>query len=148
MNTNQIEIRFVREYTPQNQKVLPGQRPKKNYIYELVNATKEQIESYKTFKGEHYRESDDKKPLYFTQRWMDATIFPGRKIFLIETEKKSWVPDTSALDRLANLADQYGVDLALRLQGHNVAAAPVITEKEEDEDPEPVQTSKHSAKRK
>lgn len=37
------------------------------FVYTL-NGTEEQIAEYKTSQGEFYRESEDKKPLYFSKR--------------------------------------------------------------------------------
>jgi len=77
-----------------------------------ITGSVEDMAAYKTAKGDFYREDKDtKQVLMFSNR------FTGSKTPLIKTEKGEFVADTTEFDQLANLTDQYGIDVALRIAG-------------------------------
>lgn len=81
------------------------------FVYN-VTGTPEEMAEYKKAKGDFYREDKDtKQVLMFSNR------FTGKSVDLIKTEKGEYVADTTEFDQLANLADQYGIDVALRIAG-------------------------------
>jgi hypothetical protein len=81
------------------------------FVYQ-VSGTPEELAAYKTAKGEHYREDKDTKAIL-----MFSNRYTGKSVDLIKTEKGDYVPDTTEFDQLANLSDQYGIDIALRIAG-------------------------------
>jgi len=81
------------------------------FVYN-VTGTPEQLEEYKKSKGEFFREDKDtKQVLMFSSRYV------GKTCPLIKTEKGEFVHDTTEFDQLANLSNQYGIDVALRIAG-------------------------------
>lgn len=94
------------------------------FVY-MVTGTETELADYKAAQGEHYRESDDSEPLYFSNK------FVGKSTKLIITAKNKVVPDTSMYDQAASLANQYGGNLgnaiatayASQLIGHQPAVA-------------------------
>lgn len=114
-----VQAKFVRSYT--------SQKGNKTFVY-TVSGTPEQMEAYKKSKGDFYREDEKtKEPLFFTTRYF------GEKGSLVVTSKGEFVADTTEIDKLASLSDQFGIDVALSVQGskHNVNPEAVTAESTE-----------------
>ena len=73
------------------------------FVYE-VSGNASQLDAYKTAQGDFYRESEDGIPLWFTTRCI------GQQGTLLITTNGNIVPDMSAFDQMASLAEQYGGD--------------------------------------
>lgn len=84
------------------------------FVYN-VQGTKDELKAFKTAQGAYYRESDEGTPLFFTTR------FIGDDGILLITTNGNIVPDMSAFDKQASLAEQYGGNFgnALAQQGIN-----------------------------
>lgn len=79
------------------------------FVY-TITGTSEEIAAYKASKGDNYREdATTKQVLMFSTRYLE------KKCAMIKTSTGTFVADTTKLDQLANLADQYGIDIALKL---------------------------------
>lgn len=79
------------------------------FVYSITG-TEEEIAAYKESKGEFYREdATTKQVLMFSNR------YTGKEINMIKTSTGQFVPDTTEIDQLASLADQHGIDIALRI---------------------------------
>lgn len=77
-----------------------------------VSGTEAELKEYEKSKGAHFRtDRETKEPLLFSNRYV------GKKADMIKTEKGEFIADTTEFDQLANLADQYGIDVALRIAG-------------------------------
>lgn len=84
------------------------------FVY-TITGTPEEMAAYKTSKGENYREDEaTKQVLMFSTRYLE------KECSMIKTSAGVFVPDTTKLDQLANLADQYGIDVALTLAGKQI----------------------------
>lgn len=117
-------IKWVRQYRKKGTGTLV-------FVYE-VHGTKEQLAAYKESCGDFYLESKESgRPLFFTTR------FCANNTPLIPTEEGRWVPDTTQADQLASLTNQYGIDVALRLQGTTTNHSPKGDEEEVEDEPEP-----------
>jgi hypothetical protein len=71
------------------------------FVY-VVKGNSTDVEAFKTAQGDYYREDDKGQPLWFTTRCIGNT---GK---LIITTNGNVVPDMSAFDQAASLAEQYG----------------------------------------
>lgn len=71
------------------------------FVYS-VEGTKEELSAFKKAQGEYYREDDNKKPLWFTTRYI------GETGTLMITSNGNIVPDMSEFDKQASLVAQYG----------------------------------------
>jgi len=71
------------------------------FVY-VVKGNASDIEAFKSAQGDFYREDDNGQPLWFTTRCI------GKSGKLIITTNGNVVPDMSAFDQAASLADQYG----------------------------------------
>lgn len=71
------------------------------FVY-LVKGTDANKAKFKTVQGDFYREDEDKNPLWFTTRCI------GNKGTIIITTKDKVVPDMSAFEQAASLAQQFG----------------------------------------
>jgi len=71
------------------------------FVY-VVSANATDLASFKEAQGDFYREDDKGQPLWFTTRCIGNT---GK---LIITTNGNIVPDMSAFDQAASLAEQYG----------------------------------------
>lgn len=101
---NNLNTTFVRQYRKR-------ETGKMVFVYG-VTGTPEQLAEYKKAKGEFYREDEKtKQVLMFSSRYV------GKSCPLIKTEKGEFVHDTTEFDQLANLSNQYGIDVALRIAG-------------------------------
>lgn len=127
---NYMKITYKRSYKKLNRK----SEPIVVFVYE-VSGTDEQLERYKELSGEHYRESEDKKPVYFSTRYLGET---GK--ILITTNDKI-VADTSEFDKAVSIVSQYGGNLgnalagafAAKLMGTPVSTEPATTDEPIDE---------------
>ncbi len=81
----------------------------------IVVGTPAEIEAYKAAQGEFFRESDDKRPLFFTTR-----SAPNNSKLII-TQKGKVVVDMSEFDAAASLVAQYGGNLGQELARSAVA---------------------------
>lgn len=102
------------------------------FVYVLVGSVSA-IEAYQTLKGEDYRETDDKKPLFFTTRYAGKTC----AVVVNEDTEKIYV-DNSELDQANNIVEQMGdtplgkaiaQQLATRILGNQNAVASIADEK-------------------
>lgn len=77
------------------------------FVYEL-DGTPEQLAEYKKIKGDHHREDEKtKKSLFFANR------FGGKEVSVIKTkDEKDFTMDTTEMDLLGNLTQQYGYEMA------------------------------------
>ncbi len=104
------------------------------FVYAVTGTTAE-LAKFKEAQGEHYRESEEKEPLYFSNKYV------GEEAKLIITSKGKVVPDTSETDKAASLAKQYGGDfgsaianaLAAKIVNSQTAPAPVKEQEHVDE---------------
>jgi hypothetical protein len=71
------------------------------FVYEVTGKSTD-LDAYKTAQADYYRESEDGVPLWFTTRCI------GKSGTLIITTNGNIVPDMSAFDQMASLAEQYG----------------------------------------
>ena len=75
------------------------------FVY-AVEATKEELKTYKEAQGNYYREdSETKLPLWFTARYV------GEQADLVITSNGNVVADMQEFDKQASLAAQYGGNL-------------------------------------
>jgi len=106
-----MKIKLIRSYRKLNKN---GQ-PTTVFVY-AVSGDDEQLAAYKEAQGlDHYRESDDGEPLWFSTRCV------GDSGSLITTSKGTFAPDMSEFDKAASLASQYGGNLGQEL-ARNAAA--------------------------
>lgn len=100
-----MKIKFIRQY---RKAATPTQPSKMVFVYG-VTGTPEQLAEYKKVKGDkHIIDETTKMPLFFSTR------FCGQEGSILENkEKTDWRIDTTEADQLANLANQYGAELAL-----------------------------------
>lgn len=126
-----MNVKMQRSYKSRN-----GNR---TFVY-AVSGTQAELEAFKEAQGEFYREDDTTgTPLWFTTRCI------GKTGTLLITEKGNVVPDMSAFDEAASLAEQYGGNLgeqlakeaAQRLLGGRGAAKAQSASKAESADDEP-----------
>jgi len=88
-----MKINLLRSYRSRNGNPV--------FVY-TVTASPAQLEEFRTVQGEFYREDDNGKALWFTTRCVGNT---GK---LIITTNGNIVPDMSAYDQAASMAQQYG----------------------------------------
>lgn len=110
---NNLTIEFRRNYPKRS----TDGTAKTIFVY-AVKGTPEQLAKYKASKGEFYREDKDtEEVLMFSSR------FVGKAAQLVETSKGEFVPDTSEIEQLASLINQFGIDVAKTVVGKNTEAA-------------------------
>jgi hypothetical protein len=78
------------------------------FVYK-VNGTSAELDAFKNAQGDYYREDTDGSPLWFTTRCI------GKQGSLIITTNGNVVPDMSAFDQAASIAQQYGGDFGQEL---------------------------------
>lgn len=88
-----MKIKLMRSYRSKNGNA--------TFVYG-VSANATDLESFKLAQGDYYREDSDGTPLWFTTRCV------GQAGQLIITTNGNVVPDMSAFDQAASLAEQYG----------------------------------------
>jgi len=88
-----MKVALLRSYRSKNGNV--------TFVY-AVKGTEAQLEAYKQAQGDFYREDESGQPLWFTTRCI------GDNGKLIITTNGNIVPDMSAFDQAASLAQQYG----------------------------------------
>ena len=71
------------------------------FVYK-VNASDNDLESFKEAQGDYYREDKGGSPLWFTTRCI------GQSGKLIITTNGNVVPDMSSFDQASSIAEQYG----------------------------------------
>lgn len=76
------------------------------------------LAEYEKSKGTNFRKEEDGTPLYFTDRYV------GKKCAMRKTSKGEFVMDTTEIDQLASLSNQYGIDVALRVAGKQTEVHP------------------------
>ena len=77
------------------------------FIYGLIN--KADKAAYAAIQGEYHREDADGISLYFSTKYI------GERGTLIQTANGKVVPDMSAFDKAASLAEQYGGNFGTEL---------------------------------
>jgi len=88
-----MKVSLIRSYRSKNGNA--------TFVYGVSgNAT--DLDAFKVAQGDYYRESDEGQPLWFTTRCI------GKIGKLIITTNGNVVPDMSAFDQAASLAEQYG----------------------------------------
>ena len=87
-----MNVQFSRSYRSQKGNTV--------FVY-TVKGTQAEIEQYKAAQGDNYRETENGVSLWFTIRSI------GNKGTLIITEKGKVIPDMSAFEQAASLANQY-----------------------------------------
>ncbi len=103
-NANQMKIKLLRSYRSKQGNV--------TFVYTVSGST-EDLAKFKAVQGEYYREDTTTgAPLWFTTRCVGDT---GK---LIITTNDKVVPDMSAYDQAASIAQQYGGNF-----GHELAKA-------------------------
>ena len=88
-----MKIKLERSYRSKNGNT--------TFVYK-VNANATDLASFKEAQGQYYREDTDGAPLWFTTRCI------GQTGTLIITSNGNIVPDMSAFDQAASIAEQYG----------------------------------------
>jgi hypothetical protein len=78
------------------------------FVY-VVKGNATDLEAFKAAQGEYFREDEKGQPLWFTTRCIGNT---GK---LIITTNGNVVPDMSAFDQAASLAEQYGGNFGAEL---------------------------------
>jgi len=71
------------------------------YVY-TVTGSKEELAKFKAAQGEQFREDEQGNPLFFTQKVLPRSIDLG-----ISTKTNRVFPNTSEMDNINNLANQY-----------------------------------------
>ena len=102
-----MKIKLARSYRSKN--------GNPTFVYE-VSGSDQALEDFKTAQGEFYREDDNGTPLWFTTR----CVGPNGK--LIITTNGNIVPDMSAFDQAASIAEQYGGNFGQELAKMSAAA--------------------------
>lgn len=77
-------------------------RGRLTFVYTVAGTSKE-VQAYADTQGEYLREDDNGKPLFFSTRYYGASCN-----LLPNADESGFYPDTSELDQMAALADQYG----------------------------------------
>ena len=96
---------FLRSY----RKLSKNGQPVTVFVY-TVSGSDDELEQFKDAQGaDHYRESDDGEPLWFSTR------VAGPNPTLLFTAKGQIVADMSAFDKAHSLAQQYGGSLGAEL---------------------------------
>jgi len=96
---NKLKIKFLRQYRKLSTKNLV-------FVY-AVTGDKKQLEAYKKYKGDNFKEDKDtKEALFFSNR------FIGKVGELMETADNKWVIDTTEADQMKSLTEQYGYEMA------------------------------------
>ena len=88
-----MKISLLRSYRSKNGNA--------TFVYK-VSANPSDLASFKEAQGDYYREDTDGSPLWFTTRCV------GNQGSLIITSNGNVVPDMSAFDQAASIAQQYG----------------------------------------
>jgi hypothetical protein len=99
-NQNKMKIKLMRSYRSKNGNA--------TFVYG-VSANASDLEAFKDAQGDYYREDSDGTPLWFTTRCV------GQAGQLIITTNGNVVPDMSAFDQAASLAEQYGGNFGAEL---------------------------------
>jgi hypothetical protein len=94
-----IKITFKSQYRKAS---TAAGRGRLTFVYTVAGSPKE-LQAYADTQGEYLREDDNGKPLFFSTRYYGATCN-----MLPNADESGFYPDTSELDQLAALADQYG----------------------------------------
>jgi hypothetical protein len=93
-NTNSImKIKLIRSYRSKNGNA--------TFVYGVTGSDAD-LKAFKDAQGEYYREDEDGTALWFTTRCV------GNTGSLIITTNGNIVPDMSAFDQAASIAEQYG----------------------------------------
>ena len=96
-----MNVKMQRSYKSRN-----GNR---TFVY-AVSGTQAELEAYAEAQGDYYREDEKTgQPLWFTTRCI------GKTGTLLITDNGNVVPDMSAFDEAASLAEQYGGNLGEQL---------------------------------
>lgn len=123
-----LTVKMQRSYKSKN-----GNR---TFVY-AVSGKQSDLDAFKEAQGEFYREDDQTgQPLWFTTRCI------GKTGELLITNNGNVVPDMSAFDEAASLAEQYGGNLgeqlakeaAQRLLGNRRASSASTSESKDDDD--------------
>jgi len=88
-----MNVKLIRSYRSKNGNA--------TFVYG-VSGNASDLDAYKVAQGDYYREDDSGTPLWFTTRCI------GNSGKLIITTNGNIVPDMSAFDQAASLAEQYG----------------------------------------
>ena len=95
-----MQVRLQRSYRSKNGNV--------TFVYG-VTGNKQDLEQYEAIQGEYFRKTDEGVALWFTTRCI------GNSGKLIITTNNKIVPDMSAFDQAASLAEQYGGNFGAEL---------------------------------
>ena len=95
-----MKINLIRSYRSKNGNA--------TFVYGVKGASSD-MEEFKNAQGDYYREDSDGTALWFTTRCVGQT---GK---LIITTNGNVVPDMSAFDQAASLAEQYGGNFGAEL---------------------------------
>lgn len=102
-----MKVKLARSYRSKNGNA--------TFVY-VVSGNESDLEAFKTAQGDYHRVDEDGNPLWFTTR----CIGPQGK--LIITTNGNVVPDMSAFDQAASLAEQYGGNFGAELAKAAAAA--------------------------
>ncbi len=112
-----MKVSLIRSYRSKNGNA--------TFVYG-VSGNSTVLEAFKVAQGDYFRESDDGTPLWFTTRCIGNT---GK---LIITTNGNVVPDMSAFDQAASLAEQYGGNFGEQLAKSAAQAILGITAPKEE----------------
>jgi hypothetical protein len=129
-----MKIKLIRSYRSKNGNA--------TFVYGVTGSDAD-LAKYKEAQGEYYREDESGTPLWFTTRCV------GQTGTLIITTNGNIVPDMSAFDQAASIAEQYGGNFGQELAAQAaanilgtpvavaapVAAAPVASQESGSEQP-------------
>jgi hypothetical protein len=94
-----LKIKFKSQYRKAS---TAAGRGRLTFVYTVAGTSKE-VQAYSDTQGEYLREDDNGVPLFFSTRYYGATCD-----MLSNADESGFYPDTSELDQLAALAEQYG----------------------------------------
>ena len=121
--------KFLRSYRSKNGNT--------TFVY-AVSGSADQIDEFKIVQGDYFRESDDGKPLWFTTRYAGETV----SLVLTQGDNQRYIPDMSAYEKAASLADQFKGTLGQEIAKQSVTKllgtkqeSPVPTEVPADDQP-------------
>lgn len=99
---------------------IPGENPRRIYVYKLQTATKEEKEAFETAQGDNLRVDDqDNSPLFFTTRYAGEVT----ELSVTATGRIVAVDDLGA--KLKDLFDTYGKDVGMLMaQRYGLIAPP------------------------
>jgi hypothetical protein len=95
-----MKVSLIRSYRSKNGNA--------TFVY-VVKGNASDLEAFQVAQGEYFREDDNGQPLWFTTRCI------GPEGQLIITTNGNIVPDMSAFDQAASLAEQYGGNFGAEL---------------------------------